>query len=135
MTRYRLLGVALFFVCIYSIPAELSPLNYLKVGMKISTAKQLLVEDNWVAVQLNIRINPETENSLRQSKTFQRFVKDYAYCPNGTPYCVFFFKKNNQCVRLDTEKYKLVDIQLLELDIKKNCQQQPSPSIYFMGHD
>ena len=60
MTRYRLLGVALFFVCIYSIPAELSPLNYLKVGMKISTAKQLLVEDNWVAVQLNIRINPET---------------------------------------------------------------------------
>ena len=109
--------------------SRVGPGDYLRGGMSIGQARYLLTHDAWQPIQLNFR-KKETLQSIKRIDGLERFIKDYGRCVAGTPFCVFFFQKNESCVRIDTTGGRIVDMQLIGLDSEKKCDGQPSGSLY-----
>ena len=94
--------VSLFFI-LYMVASPLfaaSDLAYLKPGLRFTTARTLLLKDDWSPVAMHTDDHYEYDGV--EKELIRRKFLEVDSCSNDSARCVLYYRKASACLRLDT---------------------------------
>ncbi len=93
-----------FFTFIFLIIAMMSSASpsedYLKKDQLFTAARKLLIKNKWVPVKIHAEQNYEYVGLEKDLITLN--ILEVDSCSIDSSRCIFYYRKNNQCLRLDT---------------------------------
>jgi hypothetical protein len=73
--------------------------SYLKTGYSFTESRRFLIKDGWMPVRMHANDNYEYDGVEKELVTLK--ILEVESCSIDTSRCIFFYKKNNKCLRLD----------------------------------
>lgn len=102
----------LVLLCLMALAPALANAKDLEVGMPFTVAKKLLITQKWQPV--NVHYGKKYQYIGIENKLIKKGFKELENCAIDKPYCIFNYKKADQCLRLVTFGERIKDMKVVE---------------------